>query len=51
MVILSDETKINQICWGGEQWSWHRDGHMLREQVITGTLKFGDDIMTCGYLS
>lgn len=40
-VIWSDETKINRLGADGRKWMWKKRGSGLKDQQVTGTVKFG----------
>jgi len=40
-VVWSDETKINRLGSDGRAWVWKKPGSALREQHVSGTVKFG----------
>jgi transposase len=40
-VVWSDETKINRMGSDGRAWVWKKPGSALKDQHISGTVKFG----------
>ena len=40
-VVWSDETKINRLGSDGRSWVWKKPGSGLKEQHVSGTVKFG----------
>jgi hypothetical protein len=40
-VIWSDETKINRLGSDGRSWVWKKPGSGLKQQHVSGTVKFG----------
>ena len=40
-VVWSDETKINRLGSDGRSWVWKNPGSGLRDQYVSGTVKFG----------
>ena len=40
-VVWSDETKINRLGSDGRSWVWKKPGSELKEQHVSGTVKFG----------
>jgi transposase len=40
-VVWSDESKINRLGSDGRSWVWKKPGSALKEQHVSGTVKFG----------
>jgi len=40
-VVWSDEIKINHLGSDGHKWAWKKEGEVLNNRLVQGTLKFG----------